>query len=179
MGEILACQLKSFERVLALGRAVDALCIPQVYDVVSRLVGDHLFVAVTGLAIILLRAVDVSQSLPGFSIVLRLLQVLIQDSDRLVLHVHVSKQTCKSLHSLRVAGVLLEQIKQNFLCLDQLTHRLVILGQHAHAFNRLGELGARHLQEELGPFELAESQSGVEEFLNQVHVCRMRVFALT
>ena len=59
------------------------------------------------------------------------------------------------------------------LSLDDITSALVEDSQHAHRLHRLWELIANQSQEELGPVDMLEFASGVEELLSEVHTVRL------
>lgn len=111
VGIVLASGLQLGEGVLTARRAVEALCVPQVHEVVPRLIGKDLLVAEGCLGKVLLRSVDVGELLPGFQIILHLLNVLVEYGNCLGLHVHVAEEADQPLDGLRIVWVLLKQVK--------------------------------------------------------------------
>ena len=138
--------------------------------VVLRLREKHLFVAVDGLSIVLLAKVDVSQFLPGLSVLLIHLDKLVQDRDRLIVPVHVSVESDKTFDRLFVEWILLDQVNQDVLGLVHFAFSLVEHGKQTHHLDGLRELFPNHLKEELCPLHLVELASGKEKLLHDVKV---------
>ena len=95
--------------VIILSSGVKDFGVSKIDDVVFRVCKQHFFIAERSLGVHLLRQVNVCEFRPCLLVVLVQFHKLVEQFDSVVVHVHASVQCNKTLHTLHVGSIVVDQ----------------------------------------------------------------------